>query len=514
MALQDNTNIVDNIVSTQKQVLDTIVENTKKLTSANPVVSETIEKGSEWYKNWLEGQKNMFTKTTEQAASATEHVKESAKETSNKANEFFETFMKTQMENAKKIWDMAAQGNTNHSTSSNPFAAFTSFNNTNHTANPFMNNNPFTQWQNNMNNMNNMNQWTNWMNGFQNNNWMNNMQNMNPFSADSYKKATEPVGEAFTKFYEMMNNGFADWQKNFQGGTIQDAYKNMINTGMGFSKFTEIWEPMFKSIQDKSFNMDVYKQMMNPELYKDMMDKYLGFLPENSRKQMQDLGNMFTDGMKQMSEAGMNGYNQMRGMTNNPAMNHSQIFGDMLNGYNTWHSKMAEAAAPFNKMVTPNQYTKAISTWNDLSNRITVYNIKNAELQYMIYNQGQKVMDALAENTAKKVKEGKEVTSMLGLYQEWLNISDKVFVSLFESDDYSKLMAEVGSLQTKLRRDIDLQLEKSMESLPVAKRSEMDDLYKTIHDLKKQVKNLEKLVAQHTEAAGTEEKPAKASKKA
>jgi hypothetical protein len=103
-------------------------------------------------------------------------------------------------------------------------------------------------------------------------------------------------------------------------------------------------------------------------------------------------------------------------------------------------------------------------------------------------------MDQLAENILGKIQNGTDVNSMMALYQEWLNISDKVFVSLFESDEYSKLMAEVSSLQLKLRKDIEDQLEKYMVGIPVATRSEMDELYKTIYELKKQVRQLEKML--------------------
>ncbi len=513
MASQDSTNMVENIVNTQKQVLDTIVENTKKFTAATPVVAETMEKGSEWYKNWLESQKNMFTKTTEQATTATETVKETAKEQVTKMNDFFENWFKMQVDGAKKIWEIATNAGTTNTPNNNPFAAFTNFGNM---QNPFMSNNanPFASWQGMMNNMNNMHQWGN---------WMSNMQQMNPLMNESFKKATEPAVELTNAYYEMLHNNFNEWQKNMQGGTILDAYKSMINTGQGFTKFTELWEPMFKSIQDKTFNMDMYKQMMNPEMYKEMMDKYLGFMPESSRNQFKEMGTMMNEGMKHFTDAGMRSYHQMRGMMNPNAMNHSTLFGDMLNTYNNWHTKMNETAAPFTKMATPNQFTKGMATWSDLTNRITVYNIKNAELQYMIYSQGQKVMDALAENTAAKVKEGKEITSMLALYQEWLAISDKVFVSLFESDAYSQLMSEVGSMQMGLRKDIDMQLEKSMENLPVAKRSELDELYRTIHDLKAHVRTLEKSMEAHLQSVApvvaaatevTEEKPASKTKKA
>jgi hypothetical protein len=170
---------------------------------------------------------------------------------------------------------------------------------------------------------------------------------------------------------------------------------------------------------------------------------------------------------------------------------------------------MSEAAAPFTRMMTPNKHTKNIQEWNDISNRITVYNIKNAELQYMIYTHGVKVMDSFAETMAKKVQDGQAVNSIIALYQEWLSISDKAFVTLFESEAYSELMAEVGAMQMKLRKDIELQTEKAFENIPVATRSELDELYKSIYDLKSQVRQLQSMMeidAENKEevVAGTE----------
>jgi len=100
----------------------------------------------------------------------------------------------------------------------------------------------------------------------------------------------------------------------------------------------------------------------------------------------------------------------------------------------------------------------------------------------------------MAENIAAKMENGEEVKSMMAVYQEWMNISDKTFVSLFESDHYSVLMAEVSALQLKLKKDVEGQMEKMLENVPVATRSEMDELYKTIYELKKEVRQLEKMM--------------------
>jgi hypothetical protein len=513
MAYKGN-NLVDNIVDTQKKVMDSVVENTKKFTNGNNPIAETIEKGTDWYKNWLENQKNIFTKATgSEATGATEAPKHN--DAASKANEFFENWMKTQADLAKKMWDMsqeAAKNLTNGThTSTNPFAQWqNSFN----TAS-----NPMTAWMNN----NTSNPMADWMKNMQTANFMNQMQNMNPFNADAFKKAgeqmtsmfnpeafknaTDQMTSMFHQYYTALNNNMSSWQKNFENGTAHEAYKNMVASGEGFAKFTEMWAPMFKSIQDKTFNMESYKQWMNPELYKEFMDKFFGFLPESSREYLTNMTNMMKENMGKMSHSGMDSFHKMRSMMGNG----SEVFGNVYGAYNNFNNMMAEAAAPFTKLMTPTQQSKTMQEWSDISKRITEYNIKNAELQYMIYSQGTKVMDKLAENVAKKIQDGVEIKSMLGLYQEWLNISDKVYVSLFESTEYSKLMGEVSAMQNRLRKDIELQMEKLMKDIPVATRSEMDEMYKTIYDLKKKVRQMEKMLDIEGEE---EETPAPVAKKA
>ncbi len=506
MAFQDSKNLVDNLLDTQKKVMDNVIESTKKLTNGNDLLNETIEKGSDWYKNWLESQKNLYTKTTTQAETASETVKDSA----SKANEFYQNWLNTQNNFAKQIFEMgqeSAKTFTNGNTS-NPFANWQ--NGFGGMQNPFSNmQNPFANMQNPFNN--GSNPFTGWMGNMANNNWMGNMQNANPFSGDTWKKATESMTSMFTEYSNMLNKSMGEFQKGFQNTTAQDAYKNMMGTGEGFAKFAEMWMPMFKSIQDKTFNMDAYKQYLSPELYKDFMDKFFGFMPEGNRDQMHKMQAMITDSMKQMSQGAMGGYNQMRSMMGN--MNgQANAFGNINDAFSNWNNMMTEAAAPFTKMMTPTDQSKTMQEWSEITKRIAAYNIKNSELQYMVYNQGTKVMDKLAENIAAKVENGTEVTSMLGLYQEWLNISDKVYVSLFESSEYSQLMGEVAAMKNKISKDIELQSEKMLKDIPVATRSEMDEVYKTIYDLKKKVRQLEKMLELDGEVkaeGSTEEKAAK-----
>jgi hypothetical protein len=471
MANQDNKNFVDTVMNAQKQVVDTMVENTKKLANGNAAVNEVVEKSSDWYKNWLDTQKNFFGQTTQQ----TEKVADTTKDSMSKMNDFYQNWFNSQANWAKQMWEMSSNAmkqatNGASATANDPMSYMTNM------------------WGNMSNNMNN------WMTGMNNTNNMMNMmnqwQNNNPFNMDAWKKANESWTGIFNQYYSILNSNVAEMQKNMQNGTAQDAYKGMVNVSEAFTRFSEMWMPLWKSIQDKTFNTEMYKQWMNPAMYKDVMDKYFGFMPEQSRQYFQNMSNTMQQNMGQMGQTGMDQYQQMRSAMNNMMPNPSDMFGGMMSNYNQMFGMMSNAVAPFTKLMPANQQTRTMMEWSDIANRMAIYNIKNAEMQYMMYAQGTKVMDQVAENIAAKIQKGEEISSIMSVYQEWLNISDKTYVSLFESENYSKLMAEVSSMQLKLRKDVEGQLEKFMVGVPVATRSEMDELYKTIYELKKEVRDL------------------------
>src|SRR5690606_31293496 len=119
-----------------------------KFANGNNVVKETVEKGSEWYKNWLDSQNNIFTTAKEKATNMTSNGQDNM----SKMNEFYQGWFNTQMNWAKQMWEM----NMNHMKNSTQ---------ANTSANPMdMWNNWATNWNTWTNNMNQAAQWNDMMN--------------------------------------------------------------------------------------------------------------------------------------------------------------------------------------------------------------------------------------------------------------------------------------------------------------------------------------------------------------
>lgn len=476
--MKNSTNVVDTLIETQKKAANKVAETTKKMYGENPV-TEAVEKGSEMYNEWLNKQKAAF----ENVQTKNEKAQSKSKETFNNAQTYFNSWLEGQMNAAKNVWEMNQnflKGFTpNTDTMKNPMDWFNN------------NNSYYGLWTEGMKNYNNfINQ------ADANKKWFDMMNQYNPFTmAEKNKDFFSSMPNLFTSYYEVLNNSISEFQKNFNNANTQDIYSNLANNAMSFGKFVEIWTPFLKSIQDKSFNADAFKANFNMDALKEMTDKMFNILPESVHTHYTQMMEQYKESFKSLAGMTKEQWNQAKDFYNS-----NNVFGQFnpfiggLENYEQFSQWFKGAVSPIAKMVTPNQHTKNAAAWSAIYDKIAVFSVKNSELQYLMYQQSAKVMEALVDRVVERIENGEQIDSMTALYQEWLNTGDSIYVQLFESDEYSKLMAEVSSLQLKLKKDIDTQMEQYISQYPVATKSELDELYKIIYDLKKEVRQLEKML--------------------
>ncbi len=463
MANSKKTNeIVDTIIENQARFVDGAVEITKNLTKQFPIINETLDKGHKIYKESLPKQKEIFENAISTIEKSTSEMNQKNDQTMN----FFQTWFENQMNWAKTAF------NQNNSFSTNPRDWFTHWQNWMNQTQQMWNQNPFAQ----MMGMNQLNQQT--------------IDYLNVWSQ-------------FTKqYFEIMSQSYGEWAKSFQNMTAAESFKGMNNMQENLSKFFELWIPMFKSIQERTFSSEAFSQMMNAEKFKSFVDSFFRFMPEGSQKMVEQLNMQFVQMMKQIAESGLYNYDAFKNNLNQLQQINGNPFAHMMNMYTQWKAAFNQAVSPLTKLVNENESVKTARVWSDLSDKMVEFSIKHNELQYMIYQHALRVMDRLAVRVATKVKNGENIESVVKLYQEWLMIGDEVFTQLFQSDEYSKLMTEVSSLQMKIKNEIDLQMEKTFfAQLPIATRSEMNEVYKNLYDLRKMYRNLEKMFESKQPAA-------------
>jgi polyhydroxyalkanoate synthesis regulator phasin len=91
-----------------------------------------------------------------------------------------------------------------------------------------------------------------------------------------------------------------------------------------------------------------------------------------------------------------------------------------------------------------------------------------------------------------------------------------MFTELFATEEFSKVKGEALNLTMEVKKHFEKQFETTFEQYPIMFKSEMEEVYKTMHELKKTVKDLQTKLAMQNAASVElfdEEKAAKAKKK-
>ncbi len=451
-------NFLDTMMETQQKMMDSLVDTTKKMTNNNSSIDDIIKKGTDVYKNAMEETKKIYENASQKSTTANDEVKNNLEQ----MNSFFKKWYEQQVANSKNMYEMNLQSlQQTFNAAKNPQNMMDSI----------------TEMFSKVTNNNNFNM----------NNWM---SSMNPSAIqDNYKKAADSMNNTWNGLQDTMKNMYNETVNTMNNSTTTDAFKGMFHMADGFSKFHTMWSPILNSIQNNSFSNDSFKQMFDVNMFKSFMDQFFSFMPKNTQEYMNTMNNMYTNTNKSQITDMMQMFNTMQASMQNmmPASMQNPM-ASMLSNYNNMYNQMNTAASPFSTLFQSNSNVASMGTIQDMMHRMNVLSIKNAELQQMVYNTGISVMEKMAKNVINKVEHGEEIKSTMSLYQEFLNMSDTAFVELFETDSYSQLMAEVSAMQLRLKKDMQVQTEKMFENLPLITRSEMDELYKTIYDLKKEMR--------------------------
>ncbi len=334
------------------------------------------------------------------------------------------------------------------------------------------------------------------------NTWMENQMNFgktwleqtqNTFTKMSKDATATPNMDMYNSWMETMNKSYGEMIKNFSGKNEgMNSFSGLFNNSQNYMKMFEIWMPMLGSLKDKSFTPESFKSMFNAQLFKNYMDSVFNMQPDYMKDMMNKYNDSMKSGFESFSTQGKSYYDTLTQNMRKSMPNGLEAFDQFSNMYKSYSDSLNQAFSPIMKMITPGTQKDQINTLNELSNDFSQYNMLNNKMQYMMYSTGVKAMEEVSETIFNKMKNGEDMSNFLNIYQEYLNINDKNFVKLFDSEEYSKLQGEFNAIDMKIKRAVNLQMEKSLAHLPLINRTEMDELYKTVYELKKQISELVK----------------------
>lgn len=302
--------------------------------------------------------------------------------------------------------------------------------------------------------------------------------------------------ETYNTWINNWGSPFKSMMENFSSSSSKDAFSNMLNSTNSYFKMFEVWAPMYKSITENGFDPSKFNELFSAEKFKQVMDNTFQFVyPAPLKDAFQNAGQWFemaNNFSKQFSGQYMNQF------ANFPKAFPGMMFGDnetILNTYNNMFSTFQKSAFPMFRIAAPGKESEMTELYINTLDKFAVYATKLNELQHVMYVAGQKGMEKLITDSYTEFKNSNEPVPYNEFFQKWVDTTEKSFLELFRTDEYSKLQGELVDLGIEIKSGFEKLMETVLSQYPVLLRSEADDLNRQIYELKKKVRDLEKQIS-------------------
>jgi len=344
-------------------------------------------------------------------------------------------------------------------------------------------------------------------------------------NANDYNNSFATMNNAWTNIYNSwmntINTSYDAFSQNIKNPFNADMFKNMFEGGQIYMKVQEIFQPMMSAIKNSDFSVDTWKNIYSQENYKKMTEQVFGSFFNNA-----NLKEVFDNATKQMQNffvtqngLGKEYYEQMKNMSTQFPELFSGDAEHMKDLYSKMNNVFAKTFEPLLKLANPGKEKENVEATIALLDKVTEYSIKQSELQAQLYKTMQASMESLVKETQDKYKDLQAgnftMPTATELYNEWVKTNEKMYSELFATDEFSKVKAEALNLSMEVKKHFQHQFENVFEQYPVVFKSEMEEIYKTMHDLKKTVKDVQTKLAMQNAASVElfDEEKAKAKKK-
>lgn len=308
--------------------------------------------------------------------------------------------------------------------------------------------------------------------------------------------------EQIRSFYQgdvSTQNPFEAWRKlamdAVTNGADADVVKETMQKAFGssgaYQKLFDLWQPVLKAVQNRNLDPEAWKALLDPAKIKEVVDKLFNLDAAGMadlQKQMAQFSGILESNSEHFGKPWLDA--AMRNMQTFPqfAQGHPEVLMQMF--HTMFNAFEATAGRSFHVPAVGKDREK-MELMSRCIDDMSVYAAKNVEYQHAMYLTGMEAMEKVMAEIALKIESGEEIKKFDDFFDLWIDTNEKTYYKLFQTAEFSRLKGELLDAGLNARKHYFKLMEMNLFDLPIALRSEMDDLYKTIYELRKKVKKME-----------------------
>lgn len=309
------------------------------------------------------------------------------------------------------------------------------------------------------------------------------------------------------------DNPFTNWAKTaFQAFPMgadanfaKDTFSKTLYGNDAMQKLFELWQPMLNAIRNKTLDPNNYADLADPAKIKQLFDKLFSFdLDDMSQlqKQTAQYADIYQQFGKPLSDAWTNA---AKSQSSNFTQNNFQPEALVLQ-MQAAYAMLENTTGKLFSTPAVGKDREKMELMSKCAKAMSSFAASHIEYQQMMLSTGQEAMQAVVKTLAEKVEAGEKFEKFDEFFALWIDVNEKTFNKQFQTKAFSQkrnAMTEAGFNARKLYNEI---IENELAGFPIARRSEMDEVYKLVYDLRKQVKSMESQIQElKTSASKTKE---------
>jgi class III poly(R)-hydroxyalkanoic acid synthase PhaE subunit len=337
-------------------------------------------------------------------------------------------------------------------------------------------------------------------------------QSINNSFANFGKPATDYMNNfgqtntAFTNIYNSwlntLNASYDTMSKNMNNGFNKDVFANYMQGNQMFAKMQEFFQPMLDSMKKGQFNAEAFRNQFTPEAYTNLTkEMFGGFYNETKVKEIYDNAIQQLHGFfAGQNNLGKEYFQQIQNISKNfPEMfANNGATGNLKDFYAQMNNVFGKTFEPLMKLVNAGKEKENMEKLIELMDRVAEYSIKQAELQSYLQTTAKQATEKMMKQFSEKYGNPQSLTKLptaQELYGEWVKVNEQLFTELFGSEEFSKVKGEALNLTNDVKKHFEKQFESTFSNFPVVFKSDVEELEKTVYELRKQVKDLHNKLA-------------------
>ncbi|MFO1493245.1 MAG: class III poly(R)-hydroxyalkanoic acid synthase subunit PhaE [Lysobacterales bacterium] len=131
-----------------------------------------------------------------------------------------------------------------------------------------------------------------------------------------------------------------------------------------------------------------------------------------------------------------------------------------------------------------------------LARAVADYQDQNTRYQVLMYKASRLGLDKFESKLAERSEPGREITSLRGLYDVFVDAAEEGYAEVALSDEFREVYGALVNAQMRVRQAIQTQVEQTTGALGMPVRSELDTVHQRLHEMRRRIAELEERLNQ------------------